>query len=119
MESCEQQARNILEAMSSANEWTDPQRLTSGDVVELANLIAENRRLRAKIERLQVAINQLAVTAIHELANLIAENRRLRAIQDAAWNYVHAVELERSPDVALSQFLKVLHTAANAAGGTG
>ena len=84
MESCEQQARNILEAMSSANEWTDPQRLTSGDVVELANLIAENRRLRA--------------------------------IQDAAWNYVHAVELDRSPGVALLQFLKVLYTAADAAG---
>jgi len=28
-------------SQSSANEWTDPQRLTSGDVVELANAESE------------------------------------------------------------------------------
>lgn len=44
--SAEQKARNMLEQMSSAVQWNDPQRLTAGDVVELANLIADNTRLR-------------------------------------------------------------------------
>lgn len=47
--SCEQQARDMIERMSSAVQWSDPQRLTASDVVELANLIAEVTRLRRQL----------------------------------------------------------------------
>lgn len=40
--SAEQEAREMLERMG----WDDAQSLTAGDVVELANLIAEVRLLR-------------------------------------------------------------------------
>jgi hypothetical protein len=46
IESCEQRARNMLERMSSARNWDDPQRLTAADVCELANVLAESERLR-------------------------------------------------------------------------
>ena len=50
MSSCEQQARDMLDRMSCANYWIDPQRLSAADVVELANLIADNERLAAELE---------------------------------------------------------------------
>ena len=46
MSSYEQQSRDMLERMSSATNWHDPQRLTGADVIELANLLAEVERLK-------------------------------------------------------------------------
>jgi len=45
----EQEARDLLERLSSATHYIDPQRLSSGDVVELANLFAEIERLDGEL----------------------------------------------------------------------
>lgn len=45
--SAEQQARDLLERLSSCTYHTDPQRLSGGDVVELANMIARLATLEA------------------------------------------------------------------------
>ena len=42
----EQRARDLLERLSECTYYTDPQRLSTGDVVELANLFDEIERLR-------------------------------------------------------------------------
>lgn len=46
----EQEARDLLERLSDCAQYTDPQAMSSGDIVELANLIAEVRRLRRAVE---------------------------------------------------------------------
>ena len=53
MKSCEQQARDMLDSMScvrmrdeEADEWSAPEDMSAGELVELANLIAERSRLR-------------------------------------------------------------------------
>jgi hypothetical protein len=49
MISAEQEARDMLERL----DVEDAQSFTAGDVVELANLIAEASRLRAVVERVR------------------------------------------------------------------
>jgi len=51
-ESCEQKARDMLERLSGATHYTDPQRLTAGDVVELAQLFAEIKQLKQALQRI-------------------------------------------------------------------
>lgn len=48
----EQQARDILERCG----WDDAQQCTAGDVVELANLLADVERLKAEVEQLRAVI---------------------------------------------------------------
>jgi hypothetical protein len=55
----EQEARSILERL----EYPDAQSLSSGDVIELANLIAEGHRLRAVNERLTKHVEWLRENA--------------------------------------------------------
>ena len=49
---CEQKARDLLQRLSDATYYTDPQRLSAGDVVELAQLFAEIKRLKLELEEL-------------------------------------------------------------------
>ena len=58
--SCEQQARDLLERL----EHPRAQEFSAGDVVELANLIRENRALKLKIQVLELnALGPLTATA--------------------------------------------------------
>lgn len=52
---CEQRARDMLERMG----WERAQTLTAGDVVELANMLAERTRLRMDVDRLQAVVDKL------------------------------------------------------------
>ena len=46
---------------------------------------------------------------------LRAEVIRLQAVQDAAWNYIHACEHNRSPGVALLKLRELLENVAREA----
>lgn len=51
MSTPEQQVRDILERMG----YKDAQSLTAGDVVELANIIAENTQLKFRLSRMNAS----------------------------------------------------------------
>ena len=51
MSTAEQQARDLLERMG----YDDAQSLTAGDVVELANIIAENSQLKMRLSRMNAS----------------------------------------------------------------
>jgi len=67
---CEQQARNMLERM----EIKDAQNMTSGDVVELANLIRDaelSRQIISKVEKYIIQANNNAESLHDENGELV------------------------------------------------
>ena len=61
-ETCEQKARDLLERLSGCTYYDDPQQLSAGDVVELAQMFAEIERLNSVIA---YAVNQTFYAATH------------------------------------------------------
>ena len=49
-DTCEQKARELLVRLSGATYYTDPQRLSAGDVVELAQMFAAIERLKNELK---------------------------------------------------------------------
>ena len=80
-ESCEQQARDLLERLSQAMYYDDPQRLSAGDVVELAQMFAEIGRLRAALKE-----------AAYDLDAVM--KRRDGELTGSAWGDVDNVRLD-------------------------
>ena len=59
--SAEQKARDLLERLSGATHYTDPQKLSAGDVVELAQLFAEIQRLQAELYKLAGSVMEISM----------------------------------------------------------
>jgi len=82
----EQKARDLLERLSTANHYNEPQLLPAGDLVELANLFAEIDRLqnevaneRASGGQVNYGLKQLANQKQAEIQRLTQQLNRVQA----------------------------------------
>lgn len=81
---CEQQARDILERCG----WERAQSLTAGDVCEVANLIAEIRRLQAIVAKLPKTADGVPVVPGMEVHELYPSGELFRL--EVWWAGIHA-----------------------------
>ena len=77
-DTCEQRARDLLERLSGCTYYDDPQQLSAGDVVELAQMYAEIGRLREDCECYEAMKEGVQV----RIADLEAEINRLTRERD-------------------------------------
>ena len=84
--SAEQQARDMLEQMSSATYWDDPQYMSASDVVALANLFVDLEVVRRNLRERDELLEHLRDKLSEERALL----RNTRELLREACSYLEA-----------------------------